>query len=101
MRMQATKVPAMKKNQPYVDWRKEIQIWESTNQVLGVNKKVQAGKLFQSLEGLPRQTVLSQLKVVEIMADDGVKNIIDTLDNFLMGNATQNAYDALDQLMSY
>ena len=70
-------------NQPYVDWKKELQIWEATNHVLGVDGKVQAGMLFQSLEGIPRQIVLSEMKVTEITADDGVKNIIDTLDNFL------------------
>ena len=48
-----TKVPVMKKNQPYGDWRKELQVWEATNIALDVQKKVQAGKLFESLEGLP------------------------------------------------
>ena len=78
-----TKVPVMKKNQPYEDWMKRIQVWKATNTVLGVEKKIQAGVLFESLKGNPQQIVLSELKVAEIIADDGIKNITDTLDNFL------------------
>ena len=64
-----TKVPTMKKNQLYSEWKKELQIWEVTNVSLGVDKKIQAAVLFQSLEGKPRQTVLSELTVAEITAE--------------------------------
>ena len=47
----ATKVPVMKENQLYVDWKKELEIWEGTNTELGVDKKVLAGTLFKALEG--------------------------------------------------
>jgi hypothetical protein len=39
--------------------------------------------------------------VDQITADDGVKNIISTLDNFFLGNETKNAYNAMDELMKY
>ena len=53
----STKVPAMRKHQPYVDWRKELEVWQVTNTTLEVDKKIQAGILFESLEGSPRQIV--------------------------------------------
>ena len=97
----ATKVPVMKENQPYEDWKKELQIWEVTNTALGVDKPIQAGTVFQSLDGTARQTVLSELTVEEITDADGVKNIIKTLDQFFLGNKTQNAYNTIEDLMTY
>ena len=47
----------MRKHQPYVDWRKELEVWQVTNTTLEVDKKIQAGILFESLEGSPRQIV--------------------------------------------
>ena len=78
----ATKVPTMKKYQPYTDWRKELQIWQVMNATLEVDKKVQAGFMFQSLKGTARQTVLSEMTVDEIISEDGVTNILQTLDHF-------------------
>ena len=46
----ASKVPMMKKNQPFVDWRKELKIWQATNNALGVEPKIEAGTLFESLD---------------------------------------------------
>ena len=91
----------MKKGQPYKDWKKELDIWKLTNTKLGVDKAVQAGILFESLEGIPRDTVLSELTVAEITHDEGVDNIIRALDAFLLGNETQNAFTAHDDLMSF
>ena len=91
----------MKKNQSYRNWKKELQIWEATNEVLGVEGKVQAGTLFESLKGMPRQTVLSEMDVTDIIADKGVTNIINILDHFFMGNKIQFAYNAINELMSF
>ena len=96
-----TKVPAMRENQPYLDWKKELQVWEVTNTTLEVEKRIQAGVLFESLDGIARQTVLSELTVNEITAEDGVRNIISTLDHFFSGNETKNAYNAIDDLLNY
>ena len=97
----STKVPVMRPNQPYEDWLKELRIWEATNVALCIEPKIQASSLFQSLQGTPRQTVLSELTVEEIIADNGVKNIIQTLDSFYLENRTQNAFNVLDDLMSF
>ena len=97
----ATKVPVMKKDRPYTDWKKELWIWESTNTTLDVDKKIQAGVLFESLEGIARDTVLSELSVEEISHADGVRNIIKTLDEYFIGNETQNAFKAIDDIMTY
>ena len=94
-----TKVPAMRKGQPYGDWRKELKVWEATNTSLNVDKNIQSGTLFESLEGTARQTVLSELSVAELTADDGIQNITNTLDKFFLGDETQNAYNAIDELM--
>ena len=80
-----TKVPVMKEDQPYRDWRKEVEIWQAHNTGLGVAPRLQAGALFQSLQGMPRQIVLSELSVAELTADDGVTNIVNTLDVFFYG----------------
>jgi hypothetical protein len=97
----ATKVPVMQPNQPYIDWKKELQIWKATNTALTVGNKIQAGVLFESLSGVPRRTVLSELTVEEIISDDGVEKIISTLDNYFMGNTTQQAFSSIDDLMNY
>ena len=57
--------------------------------------------MFDSLVGTPWEIVLSELIVSEIIADDGVKNIVKTLDSYFMGNETHNAYNAIDELFSY
>ena len=31
-----TKAPVMRKNQPYADWKKELQVWEGTNKIMKV-----------------------------------------------------------------
>ena len=97
----ASKVPTMSKDRPYEDWKKELQVWEVANNILSIDKKVRAAILFQSLEGLSRQTVLSELSVEEITAEDGVNNIISTLDEFFLGNQVQDSYNAIDELLSY
>ena len=84
-----TKVPTMKRDQPYKNWRKELLIWQVTNSTLEVDKKVQGGVLFQSLEGIAHQIVLSELTVHDITSEDGVDNIIRTLDYFFMGDSMQ------------
>lgn len=99
--MKPTKVPMMRSDQQYEDWKKELQVWEAQNSALGVGSNIQAGSLFQSLEGTPRQTVLSELSVGEITCDDGVKNIIQCLDCFYLGNATQHAFNVIDDMMNF
>ena len=101
MSKKPTKVPVMKEDQPYVDWKKELDIWVKTNTALGVDAVIQAGTLYESLEGIPRQTVLSELSVEQITHTDGVNNIIKALNEFFIGNETQNAFTAHDALMNY
>ena len=96
-----TKVPVMRENQPYGDWKKELNIWHVTNTTAEVDSKLQAGVLFESLEGIARKTVLSELTVDEITHTNGVANIISTLDHFFIGNETHNAFSAMDELMSF
>ena len=42
----ACKVPMMKKNQPFVDWRKELKIWQATDNALGVEPKIHSNENF-------------------------------------------------------
>ena len=74
----------MKADQQFIDWKKELQVWEATNTVLEVDKKIQAWVLFESLEGIHKRIVSSELTVSEIVADNGIQNIIKTLDEFFM-----------------
>ena len=97
----STKVPMMRDDLIYSDWKKELAIWEYTNIVRGVDKSVLAGELFESLKGKPRSTVLSELKLTEITHADGVQNILKTLDTFFEGNKVKNAFQANDELMKY
>ena len=96
-----TKVPVMMPDQRYEDWKNELRVWEVTNSALGVESRVQAGILFQALERTPRQTVLSELTVEKITCNEGVNNIIKTLDRFYLGNETKNAFDVIDNLMDF
>ena len=97
----ATKVPVMKKTRPYEAWKKELQVWKASNTVLGVEKKIQAATLFESLKGIPKQLVLSELDVSQIIADDGLQNIIDILDSVYMPNVVQTSYSAINDLFTY
>ena len=96
-----TKVPVMTPNQQHVDWKKELRVWEATNTTLGVEPKIQAGTLFQSLEGVARKVVLSELSVEQITDSDGVENILKTLDYYFTGNEIQNSFNAIHDLMNY
>ena len=80
------KVPVMRNLQPYEDWKKELEVWRLNNEVLEVDKKLQAGFLLRSLNGLNRDTVMSELTVAELTAEDGVEKIISTLDSFFLTN---------------
>lgn len=97
----ATKVPVFRKGMLYSDWRKEVKIWQATNDLRNVKKEVQAGLLFESLVGKPRETVLSELQVEEIICAAGLTNIFRKLDNYFEGNKTKNAFQAHDELMSF
>ena len=98
----ATEVPVMKDSQQYLDWKKKLQIWEAANDCLQVDKKVQASALFESLTGYHEETVLSELSFADIMiGNDGVKNIIEKLDEFFIGNGTEGAYRAIDNLLQF
>ena len=96
-----TKVPSIGEDSLYSDWKKEIEIWQLTNNVLGCNKSVLAGSLFASLTGQAKDTVLSGLKTAEIMHDDGVDNIMAKLDEFFLGNLTKNAFQVHDDLVKF
>ena len=97
----ATKVPLMRNDLLYCDWKKELTIWEKTNIIRGVDKSVLAGELFESLNGKPRSTVLSELEIDQISHSDGVQNIVRTLDEFFEGNKVKNAFEAHDELMKF
>ena len=96
----ATKVPMMNHNQPFVDWRKEIKIWKALNIGLGVEPKIQSCMLYESLNGMPQKLVLSELTVEDIIAEDGVSNIVSTLERFYLGNQTMYAYNAISNLFN-
>ena len=96
-----TKVPVMRRAQPYQDWKKELQIWQVINSTLEVDRRIQAGILFQCLEDTARQIVSSEMTVDDIISIDGVQNIIRTLDHFYLGNKTQNAYNNINDLLQY
>lgn len=97
----ATKVPSMRDDLQYSDWKKELLIWEQTNIIRGVNKSVLAGELFESLHGTARSTVLSELDLGKIICDDGVKNISEKLDEFFFGDKVHNAFTANDDFMKF
>ena len=96
-----TKVPSMREDSLYSDWKKEIEIWILTNTNLGCTKEVLAGTLFESLTGQARSTVLSSLLVTEITSEHGVTNILKTLDEFFLGNEVKNAFEAHDDLVKF
>ena len=87
--------------QQYCDWKKELQIWGVTNTILQVDKRIQAGILYESLKGIPRQIVLSELSVSEITDENGVENMIRMLDAYFIGNETNNSFNAIDELFQY
>ena len=101
MKLKTTKVPVMKPNQLYEDWRKELQVWKAINTAIGVKSIIQAGCLFQALEGVPSQAVLSEMTVEQICCEVGIENILKTLDYFYSENDIHKAFDAIDDLMNF
>ena len=96
-----TKVPILHDDSAYSDWKMEIEIWETTNTILGCSKSVLAGSLFESLTGQARSTVLSELQVKNIVCDAGVENIKLTLDKFYLENEVKSAFEAHDDLVKF
>lgn len=101
MAVKPTKAPSMSVNTAYSDWKKQVTIWELTNATLGCNKTVLSGSLFEALTGQARDTVLSSLKIEQIVCEAGVKNILEQLDEFYAENDVKSAFTAQDELMSF
>ena len=47
------------------------------------------------------QTVLSELSVEQISDDNGLKNIVKTLDFFFIRNETQNSFNNIDDFLKF
>ena len=101
MAVKPTKAPSMGDDTPYSDWKKQVEIWQKTNEPLGVAKTVLAGTLFETLSGQARDTVLSGLQIDEICCDTGVANILKTLDEFYAENTTLSAFTAQDNFHNF
>lgn len=101
MAVKPTKAPSMSADTAYSDWKKQVQIWQLTNTPFGCSKTVLSGSLFEALTGQARDTVLSSLKIEEIVCDDGIDNMINTLDEFFAENDVKSAFTAQDDLMNF
>ena len=97
----ATKVPVMRDDAHYSDWKKELMIWQKANIIRGVDKKVLAAELFESLQGKARATVLSELDIDVILHDDGIKNILAKLSEYFTGDKVHNSFQAHDELLKF
>ena len=95
--MGSDKIPALKDDTSYADWKKKVRIWE-----MGTDVKPQhrAAKLVMHMTGKPEEVAI-QLNPEQLGAAGGVKVLIDELDKLYEEDKTQSIFQAIDSFNSY
>ena len=89
--------PTMKlESQPYMMWKKDVQIWQA---LTTLPKCKQGLDVYMSLESKYKAFV--GLSVDELSADDGVKSILDKLDELLMPDKDTLAYETFELFYNF
>ena len=90
--------PEMRDGLLYADWKKELNIWKA---VTDLEAKKQGGALFLTLSGKARETVLAEVSLADMSADDGVTAITNALDNLFDRNSTESAFASFDNFIKF
>ena len=81
----------------YETWKKEIKIWQMFT---SLDKKKQAPAIFLSLTGNSREAIL-ELELDKLNCDDGVKNLLEKLDNLYLKDTHHSAYEAYEKFEKF
>ena len=84
--------PTLSKDITYSNWKRELSIWQAFT---SLEKKKQAPAIFLTLSGQAREAVLG-LDISKLAHDDGVKNLLDCLDEFFLKDETCSSYEAYE-----
>ena len=76
----------------YTDWKKEIEIWQIAT---SIKEEKQGAAIFLSLTGKSREAVL-ELTTDEIKGNDGVKKVIQKLDELWKEDDKKQAFNAYE-----
>ena len=87
--------PTLSKDITYSNWKRELSIWQAFT---SLEKKKQAPAIFLKLSGQARETVLN-LDISKIAHDDGVKNLLDCLDELFLKDETCSSYEAVEKFV--
>lgn len=90
--------PEMRDDLLYDDWKKELKIWCSFTDL---DKKRQGPALFLTLKGKARETVLAEVEVAKLQADDGVDKVTEALDKLYKRNASESAFTAFENFIKF
>lgn len=85
--------PEMRDNLLYEDWKKELDIWLMFTDLA---KERQGPAIFLTLKGKARETLLAELKPVELGTADGPAKITTALDKLYVKNASASAFNAFE-----
>ena len=89
--------PSFKKGDDYAKWKQKLQIWQNFT---SLPKDKQGGAVFMVLEEEAQDAVL-ELNSEVLATDDGVKNILKSLDGLYEKDKTLSAFEALEEFENY
>ena len=87
-------LPTLENELNYESWRKDVQIWA---RVTDVPKEKQALVVHLSLSGRARN-VSSQIPVSDLESDDGLKVLLEKLDNLFLPDKGRRQFMAFNEL---
>lgn len=90
--------PEMRSDLSYLEWKKEVTIWQRGTTVA---KEKQGIALAWRLKGNVRKTIFQEVDIDKMDCADGVKNILEALDNYFKQDTAQAGLVALDSLIEY
>ena len=89
--------PLLSRSKSYDDWVKKIKIW---CKITSLPKADQGGAVLMTLEGEAEDKIL-ELEEEQIIAENGIENILKHLDTIYKKNETVEKFEALDSFESY
>ena len=89
--------PLLQEDKNYNDWKKEVSIWQIATDV---KSEKQAAAIFMILEGKSRQAVL-EMDIARLNCNDGVKNLMEKLDELWKEDVNQAAFAAYETFESF
>ena len=84
--------PSLKRETLYVNWKKEIRIWEAFT---SLPEEKRAPAIFMTLSGEAKEAVLN-MNIEALTDKTGIKNLIEELDKMYLKDESSQAYEAYE-----